>query len=485
LFRLTAVLLSLLPLLVIELSLRSLDWPRPTEVENPYVGFDNVLPLFVRNDSTKQFEIAEERQVFFCADSFAIEKPADEFRVFCLGGSTVQGRPYENNTAFSKWLELEMKARQPGRQYRVVNCGGVSYASYRLLPILKEVIGYEPDLIIVYTGHNEFLEDRSYGDIRRTNRFLVASHRRLSGFKSYQAIQRLWNNFGTDSNHDSPDPTRLPTEVDAMLDYQQGLKEYHRDDDWHAGVESHFEYNLQQMVDAAHEADVPLLLVRPVANLASCVPFKSEFSEDSSVEVQKLILAQLAKPLVEDPAALASRRQLLEETVALDVHYAMSHFRLGECYWFQGEKELALQSFLRAKDEDVCPLRMKEVMDETLERIARTNGVHLVDVRSWFEQHSEQKIVDDYWMIDHVHPKIDGHKKIANLIANDLEKLGMIQAETGWEERRDTLFRENVESLNFGYFERGSARLKTLKLWTKGIALKAKPRKEEEQNAGK
>ena len=44
----------------------------------------------------------------------------------------------------------------------MINCGGVSYASYRLGPILDEVLGYEPDLIMLYTGHNEFLEARTY-----------------------------------------------------------------------------------------------------------------------------------------------------------------------------------------------------------------------------------------------------------------------------------------------------------------------------------
>ena len=92
-------------------------------------------------------------------------KSRDEFRIFCLGGSTVQGRPYANETSFTTWLELSLQAADPRRQWQVVNCGGVSYASYRLLPIMKETLQYEPDLYIIYTGQNEFLEERTYGEI--------------------------------------------------------------------------------------------------------------------------------------------------------------------------------------------------------------------------------------------------------------------------------------------------------------------------------
>ena len=63
-----------------------------------------------------------------------------------LGGSTVQGRPFSIETAFSTWLELSLTAADPSRIWQVVNCGGVSYASYRLAPIVDESSCYKPDL---------------------------------------------------------------------------------------------------------------------------------------------------------------------------------------------------------------------------------------------------------------------------------------------------------------------------------------------------
>ena len=85
---------------------------------------------------------------------------------YCLGGSTVQGRPYAIETSFTTWLELNLRTADPRYQWEVVNCGGVSYASYRLVPILRELLAYEPDLFIICTGHNEFLEDRTYASVK-------------------------------------------------------------------------------------------------------------------------------------------------------------------------------------------------------------------------------------------------------------------------------------------------------------------------------
>ena len=106
------------------------------------------------------------RQGFFRPESFASHKGSREFRIFCIGESTVQGNPWGIETAFSTWLELSLRAADPSREWQVVNAGGISYASYRLSPIVAEVLQYQPDLLILCVGQNEFLEDRTYAPLR-------------------------------------------------------------------------------------------------------------------------------------------------------------------------------------------------------------------------------------------------------------------------------------------------------------------------------
>ena len=58
-----------------------------------------------------------------------------------------------------------------------------------------------------------------------------------------------------------------------LLDFENGLAAYHRDDAWHADIATHFEYELRRMAALAGEADVPLLFVLPPSNLADSPPF--------------------------------------------------------------------------------------------------------------------------------------------------------------------------------------------------------------------
>ncbi len=176
-FHLAAIVVVLSPLVLGELVLR-LCVPAPAVgLDDPYISFSGLRPLFVLDSTGSRFETAENRLTYFCPQSFAAAKSPETFRVFCLGGSTVQGRPYSVETSFTTWLELNLRAARPSADWEVVNCGGISYATYRLVPIMRELLGYEPDLFIICTGHNEFLEDRTYRRLKRTPRTLIRLHR--------------------------------------------------------------------------------------------------------------------------------------------------------------------------------------------------------------------------------------------------------------------------------------------------------------------
>ena len=153
--------LALLPFLALELALVILDVANPSLADDPLSGFSQSGRLFELDQRDEVYRTATARGLFFGDQEFAAEKPEDGFRVFCLGGSTVRGRPFTTESSFTRWLDLELADRSEGRTIEAVNCGGLSYASYRLRPIVAEVLRYRPDLIVVATGHNEFLEDRS------------------------------------------------------------------------------------------------------------------------------------------------------------------------------------------------------------------------------------------------------------------------------------------------------------------------------------
>lgn len=474
LFRLGAVLLGLLPFLLFELVLQSIGWQQPDSISDPYVGFSSIRPLFEVDDTGERYEISKSRYPLFCPESFLIDKPSDEFRIFCVGGSTVQGRPFAIETAFSTWLELRLQAVDPTKQWNVINCGGVSYASYRLTPIMDEIMAYQPDLIVLYTGHNEFLEDRTYESVKTTPRWAVQAHERLSAIKTYSFVRSL---FVGEANSDpaSTPKTKLPVEVEARLDFRDGLAEYHRDDDWKRDVVQHFQHNLRRMVMTARKANVRLILCNPVSNLRDAAPFKSENgAELSTVELRQFIEGWESISL-EDGATpnpvddLVKLKQLLK----IDPRHAGLQYRIGQTYQQLGEFKQAKQHLLRAKEEDVCPLRMIEPMYNVIAVIANEFDLPLVDVKEFFEGRASDGIPGRESLVDHVHPSIHGHQLISGLLMDEMIRSGWVES-SGVSSDSERLFASHLESLPYLYFELGKDRLAGLKRWAEGKVTREK-----------
>lgn len=136
---------------LVELGLLLLGVQPLSHSRDPYVGFTSRLPLFVE-ESGPQGEAmrvtAGNKLRFFNRQQFIEDKPPGTYRVFCLGGSTTYGRPYDDATSFCGWLREFLPQADPSRQWEVINAGGISYASYRVAVLMEELIGYDPDLFI-------------------------------------------------------------------------------------------------------------------------------------------------------------------------------------------------------------------------------------------------------------------------------------------------------------------------------------------------
>ena len=469
LFRAGAVAIGLLPFLLLELALHLIGWVSPGGVADPYIGFSEIRPLFELNDSGEEYQISDSRKPLFCADEFLAEKPAHEFRIFCVGGSTVQGRPFATETSFTTWLELSLRAADGSKDWKVVNCGGVSYASYRLAPIMEELIQYQPDLIVLYTGHNEFLEDRTYEVVKTASPWVVRTHQRLSSLKTYEFVR---SSFAARRNPFSV--SQLPAEVEARLDFRDGLTAYSRDDVWKRDVVRHFEHNLRRMTKALSRSGAPIILCNPVSNLRDASPFKSQFSDGLSAENQNRIEQALLPIESKLGESLAERIKLLEALIQLESNYAELHYQLGQAYFESDDFIKAKNHLIAAKENDVCPLRIIEPMYDVIDRVRSEFNLPFVDVKQFFESKSKAGIPGREHLIDHVHPTIHGHQLIAELLLDKLVEQGHVTIDPNYESARKSSFESHLESLSFMYFELGKDRLDGLKRWAEGRVTKEK-----------
>ncbi len=471
-FRLAAIGLGISSLIFFDRILGLWLPPRAVNVPDAFVEFHAIRPLFVRNESSGQYETAKDRQAYFRSDAFKIEKPANAYRVFCLGGSTVQGRPFSIETSFTTWLELALAAADPSREFEIVNCGGISYASYRLVPILEEVLGYDPNLIVLYTGHNEFLEDRTYREIKEASEAEILAHRVASRFNFYHLI-RDWR-IDALAADDRGQPARpgvgepLQTEVTTRLDHPGGLKAYHRDPTWQADIVRHYRLSLTRMIVAANAAGVPVLLINPTENLRDCPPFKSEHREGLSEDQ----LQQWQRHRTNATSLMASNpRGALDEllaAIAIDDLYAGTYYQLGRCYDALLMPRKAEKAYRQAMELDVCPLRMTEVLHTTLLDVAQETETPLLDARELFRQLSADEIPGDDVLVDHVHPSVTGHQRLADAIAERLVAWDVVNPDSSWGKRRQHSYDQHLASLDSLYFFKGLQNRENLRAWAAG-----------------
>ena len=465
-FYVLAILLGLLPILAIELCLRVFGVGEDVANAELHAGFGHVAPLFELNVAEQNYHTNHVKEPFFVADSFSATKPANEFRIFCLGGSTVQGRPYRPETSFSQWLELELNATTSNRTFNVVNCGGISYASYRLRPVLREVLNYDPDLIIVATGHNEFLEDRTYESVKSRSGIRMRLEDSAKSIRTVMLLRKLVG--GEPRVEPTDDSAPLPDEVETRLDDDAGYASYHRDDVWHTQVCDEFATSVTDMAGMCKDAAVPLVMVRLGCNLRDCPPFKSEHRADLSVADQ-----QTWQALFDEAAAVADRNmpmalELYQRAASIDNQYSLLHFRIARTLDQLGRFEEARTSYRKALDEDICPLRMPSALADRLYKIAADFSVPLVDADSAIAAMSPQTIPGFDIYIDHVHPTIGAHQIIAAETARTLRELGITDSTASLNvSQRRHLYETQIRQLAPTYYSNGRRRIGWLEGWAR------------------
>ncbi|MCA9199050.1 MAG: tetratricopeptide repeat protein [Planctomycetales bacterium] len=400
---------------------------------DPLVGFSDQAPLLtqtIRNGNT-WLETAPQKRKWFNHQAFPRQRPDNTIRIFTLGGSTTYGRPYADATSYSGWLRTMLSTPPVAdKQFEVINAGGISYASYRIVKVMEELARYEPDAFIIYTGHNEFLEERTYRHVKRLPPWLQSVAGWLSSSRTYSLLANLLTqvrspNRDKSSEASTQDDSRrdngeivLSSEVKAKLDSGVGPDAYHRDDALRRQIVSHYRQNLKRMIELADQCGAKIVFVQPASNLADCSPFKSECDDPSNAQqvVQLYQAAQQAFARENLTDALAK----LDEVSQLAPRYADGHFLRGKIQMAKGDVDAALSAFQQALSEDVCPLRAIPEIVLALEEVCDQHNVPLIRFADIVAQQSELGIPGEAMFLDHVHPTIEGHQLLAIELWNQL-----------------------------------------------------------------
>jgi len=444
--------------------------------DDPFVGFASNVPLFVstRKAGTGQMmTTAPNRKYYFNRQEFTRAKSPGIYRIFCLGGSTTYGRPYGDSTSFAGWLRALLPRADRSKKWEVINAGGISYASYRVAHLMEELIQYQPDLFIIYTGHNEFLEERTYSQVREIPSAVRSMASMMARTRTWSAMATALQSLGIYPQAARERRTRLAVEVDAILDKAAGLDRYTRDDPLGKNILQHFKVSLERMVEMARSVDALVIFVTPASNLKDCSPFKSEHTEGldpgDRQSTEKLLVK--AKEEIQQEN-WHEALNLLETAVAQDPRHAELQYLRGKVLLALGRFEEAEIALRLARDEDVCPLRALTPMRRIVLEIAREQMVGVVDYVDLLERRMQKtkdhNIPGDEFFFDHVHPTIGGHKILAVALIREMIEKGLVQPEADWGKKAIAAVETNIRGqIDEGTHGFALANLARVFLWAK------------------
>lgn len=416
---------------LLEVALLAIGITPAFEQTDPLAGFSGQSRLFTESKSASGNPVlvtAENRLAMFNRQAFLQDKPPGAYRIFCLGGSTTYGRPYDDKTSFAGFLRALLPEMDPSRQWEVINAGGISYASYRIELLIRELSNYEPDLFVIYTGHNEFLEDRTYASLIATPEPIRRAFGLTSRSRTFSLVQRL---VGT--RPPSGRPEMLPEEVDALLDRSVGPSAYHRDDEWRAQVIAEFRTTLERFVELASEINAEVVFVVPASNLSDCTPFKSEHRDNlKSVELREFLASLHAGEESFKAGKFDEALSRFDHAIEIDRRHAAVHFLRGRTLIEVGDPAAARDAFLQAREEDICPLRAMEEIQQIVREVAERRKAPLIDFAAVLDRESEHGIPGADWFLDHVHPTIEGHRLLARELANELVARNIVKPRPSW-----------------------------------------------------
>ena len=314
-------------------------------------------------------------------DHFLVPKPAGTFRIFCLGASTTVGFPYWYNAAFPTFLRDRLARTFPDRRIEVINLGLTATNSITALDMAEDLMDQEPDLVIVYDGHNEF-----YGALGVASRESMAglswmnrASLQLIHLRTFRAMRDAYAlltrafTAGDDASRGTM-MERLARGRYVPLDselYREGLDVFRE----------HF----NALRDLCRRYGVPVIFGTQVSNLRGQPPFISADPTLLPAADQMRFHGAFNDGLTAMMDGDAARALLsLREAATIFPAHAEARFRIAVCLDSLGRKTEAAESYREARDRDELRFRASSDFNRAILAMEDSGQSAAVDIEQAF-----------------------------------------------------------------------------------------------------
>ena len=419
LFKWISILLPFVLLFLVEIGLRVFHYGHNFHLFIEYAANKDYLVL--NPAASKRYFTNQANATAGNSEPFKKEKDPGTMRIFVLGESTTIGYPYFHNGSFHRWLQYRLMHDYPDRNFEVVNISLTAVNSYTVLGFAREVVDYQPDAILIYTGHNEYYGALGVGSTDRLggSRHIVDL---LLSLRQLRLVQWMTNTYehlaGSFRGHSANSPvTRMEAMVaDEQIPYGSNL--YQR------GIDQ-FRENMGETLKLLDRRHVPVFISNLIANEKDLSPFISIEADSTRYPAFKKSYAQAKAAF--DSADWAGAYRYFREAEGIDSMHAQCNFYLGCLALRQGDPGQAKAWFSRAEELDALRFRAPSLINNIIPRLAaQYKNIHLVDTRSAFEARSEYGIIGNELLLEHVHPNMHGYALLSDAFYRAMNAAGIL-----------------------------------------------------------
>lgn len=330
---------------------------------------DETLCLVEPAASKPYFFANPDRPGYADQSTFVMPKPAGTVRIFLIGESAAKGYPQPRNLSMAAFLQEMLNAAWTDRKAEIISLGTTAVASFPLVYLVRDALKYDPDLLIFYTGNNEFFGAYGTGSINAAGTLPPSALRILRALRGLALVQALgdWR-------------YAKPGEGTTLMEEMIGRSAIPADSPLRAAAARNLAANLGAMLDAAKAAGVPALVCTTAANESDLAPLGA------------------------DPAAQAA-------------------FKKGRALAAAGDHEGARKAFLEARDLDPLPWRPIARTEDAIRAAAREKGAALCDIAERFRRESPAGATGRDLVEDHVHLSLRGQARAARAMAEAMTTL--------------------------------------------------------------
>jgi tetratricopeptide (TPR) repeat protein len=413
------VLVPLLILFLIEMGLRLFNYGHNLSL---FVEFkENKDYLVLNPDASKRYFADENIATTGNTEPFKKKKDNNTIRIFILGESTTIGYPYFHNGSFHRWLQYRLTRIFPDKNFEIINLSLTAVNSYTVLGFAKEVVNYEPDAVLVYTGHNEYYGALGAGSTQTlgSNPAAIDLILKLRELRLSQLVINVYE--GARNALGSSKISAGGSRMQLMVQKQEIA--YHSDL-YEKGVVQ-FSTNMDQLMDLFNQKHIPLFISNLVSNEKDLKPFISFKPDSNKSPGFKTNFGAGLKAFQGND--LISADNYLKKADQAYGSSADCKYYLGQIAWQQGNFAQAKKYFASAKDLDGLRFRAPEQFNEIITQLCKKYpDTHLVDTRTAFEANANHGIVGNDLTVDHVHPNMKGYSIMSDAFYSAIEKAHLI-----------------------------------------------------------